>query len=371
MRLVWLDNLRLIAGVSMIGLHATSDSWGQPFVNFDPVDRIGPMLIRTLVYTARTELFVIISIFLLFMALDRRPRPYGITIQEQSKRLLLPFAFWVVFYAAYNLIKAHAFDYEASVLSEMSEFETWLGYFILGDVKYHMHFIPTLFCLVLMFPVYKIGISHPWVGLSVLMFLVLKRELDVQAWTHFSNEPFFDYAVRGIKVLTYAGYGVVAASFYGLWKSFSGTRVFKDFVPLVVMLGVLVLGVKGIGTYKTIQTGEWQYGYTAGFYADFLMPIVLFGLAMILGYKVWSPLLSKWAPFSFGIYLCHPIFLDAAEIFLQGNDLAPITQVIIKIGFALMMTTGFVLCLSKSATLAWTVGLGPLPKFKTHFGFQV
>jgi len=92
-RLVWLDSLRLIAGVSMVGLHATSDAMGQPFAQFDQADRILPMLVRAVIYTARTELFLIISVFLLLMALDNRPKTYRATIAVQARRLLIPFVF--------------------------------------------------------------------------------------------------------------------------------------------------------------------------------------------------------------------------------------------------------------------------------------
>ena len=68
-RLVWLDSLRLAAGVSMVGLHATSDATGQPFVDYTQAERVAPMLLRAVIYTARTELFLIISVFLLLMAL--------------------------------------------------------------------------------------------------------------------------------------------------------------------------------------------------------------------------------------------------------------------------------------------------------------
>ena len=72
-RFVWLDSLRLAAGVSMVGLHATSDAQGQPFAQYETAERIAPMLLRAVIYTTRTELFLIISVFLLLMALEKRP----------------------------------------------------------------------------------------------------------------------------------------------------------------------------------------------------------------------------------------------------------------------------------------------------------
>ena len=141
-RMVWLDALRLIAGISMVGLHGSTDANGQPFPDASPPERLGPLVFRMIIYTARTELFLIISIFLLLMALERRPRGYFETLKEQARRLLIPFAFWTVFYALYSLIKAYSYGYQDAIFNDLQSVSAWLGYFVLGDVKYHMHFIP-------------------------------------------------------------------------------------------------------------------------------------------------------------------------------------------------------------------------------------
>ena len=64
-RQTWIDALRLTAGLSMVGLHATADATGQPFPDAELAERVAPMLLRAVLYTARTELFLIISLFLL------------------------------------------------------------------------------------------------------------------------------------------------------------------------------------------------------------------------------------------------------------------------------------------------------------------
>ncbi|KNG93653.1 hypothetical protein ATO11_10645 [Pseudaestuariivita atlantica] len=364
-RFVWLDACRLIAGVSMVGLHATADANGQPWVDYDPGERVLPMLLRAVIYTARTELFIVISIFLLMMALDRRPRGYRQTIAEQSRRLLVPFAFWVVFYAAYTLIKADSFGYADAWLAQLSDPAAWAGFLVLGDVKYHMHFIPTLFGLVLFYPLFRIAVAHPWTGFVVLACLIVKRELDVMLWSTFWSADWLPWAVRAVKIVTYIGYGMVAAAFWGIW---SRTRM-EDrapWVPLILFVGGLMFLIKLVATYKTVETGAWPHSYTPGYWADFLMPVALFALCLCLAHKAWPPVLSRLAPYSFGIYLCHPIFLDMAEIALKGTDLAPMAQIGIKIGWALPATTLFVIVLSKLPPLAWTVGLGPLPRLRSR-----
>ncbi|NQY58825.1 acyltransferase family protein [Cognatishimia sp.] len=138
-RLAWLDCLRLLAGVSMLILHCTADANGGAWVAYDVHDRIAPLLIRTFAYAARTELFIIISLFLLMMSLEKRPRGYRETIAEQAQRLLVPFAFWTVFYAFFSLIKAHHFGYLDAKLAALGDIRTWVSFALLGTSKYHSH----------------------------------------------------------------------------------------------------------------------------------------------------------------------------------------------------------------------------------------
>ena len=360
-RMTWLDTGRLIASVSMVGLHASADIKGQPFVDFTPAERIAPMLFRTMIYTARTELFLIISLFLLLMSLDRRPRSYRATIKQQAQRLLLPFLFWTVIFAFYRLIKADVFGYRDAIETQLMNPWSWLSYITLGSVQYHMHFLPTLFGLVLFYPLYKIAIRQPAFGLIVLLCLFCKRQMDVWIWLQFQDQAILPYLIRGVKLLSYAGYGIVAASFYGLVKRDLEPGVKRDLMYLFALVALLLFGIKLVYTHKVILTGHWNYNYDPAYWADFLFPVVLFGLFFSLSSRQWPAVLSRWAPYSFGIYLVHPIFLDLGEIWLWAFMVNPSLYVFCKVIIALFGAIGLTLCLSRLPLLAWTVGLGPLP----------
>lgn len=361
-RFIWLDSLRLAAGVSMVGLHATADSLGQPFTQFDAGQRIAPMLVRAVIYTARTELFLMISVFLLLMALEKRPKTYRETLRIQARRLLVPFAFWTVFYAIYNLIKANAFGYADAIVSDLLNPLSWIEYFSLGSVKYHMHFIPTLFGLLLFYPLFRLAQRLPILGALVLVCLLIKRELDLFVFAEFWGTEALPYVVRFVKISTYAGYGLMAGAFLGVWQQV-GTELREKFLPLLLFFGGLLFLIKLAATWKTIESGAWPFNYTAGYWADFLMPVVLFAVALCLGHRRWPQTFTQLAPYSFGIYLCHPIFLDLVEIWLNGRLFSPFEQVITKIVIALVATSILVMCLARTRPLAWTIGLGPLPRF--------
>ncbi|MGV6839162.1 MAG: acyltransferase [Planktomarina sp.] len=357
-RFTWLDTLRLTAGLSMVGLHATTDPHGMPFAGAEIADRWAPLVLRAVFYTARTELFLIISAFLLIMSLDRRPRSYGQTIREQAERLLIPFVFWTVFFAFYSLIKAYAFGYGNSALNELGTPTAWLGFLMLGDVKYHMHFVPTLFGLLLFYPLFRLAVKHPWLGLLVLLGLVLRREADGFIWSNFYDHPILPWLLRVVKIVTYCGYGMLAGAAWGLWKN--GARLAPWTIPLITLAAVL-FGVKLYATYLTGMSGEWVFTYLPGYWADFLFPVILFLMAMRYSGAQWPAFFSKAAKYSFGIYLCHPIFLDIAEIALRDVTMLPIVYVLLKLCFAVPATVALVLWIERHKACAWTIGLGPHP----------
>ncbi|WP_299419024.1 acyltransferase [uncultured Shimia sp.] len=359
-RQTWIDALRLCAGVSMVGLHVTADAHGQPFPDADPAARLAPMVLRALLYTARTELFLMISILLLLMALTKRPRSYGAVLREQARRLLIPFVFWTVAYAVYNLLKATAFGYEAQVVAALSLPATWGGYLLLGDVKYHMHFIPTLFALLVFFPLFRLAERRPLLGLTVVLGLLLKQVLDPVMYKLFWGTEALGYAVRGLKVVSYLGYGMAAGAVLGLWRRTTAAQREAWFGPIVV-IALALLTLKLMATAKVVATGHWVFDNPFAYWADYLMPVALLLLCLSLAHMAWPAWIARASKYAFGLYLCHPIFLDLAEMALAGRAVSPSQSVALEFLWTLPMTWLFVVALSRHRLTAWTVGLGPSP----------
>jgi len=358
--MIWLDCLRLCAGLSMLGLHCTADPTGQPWVDYPPAERVAPLLLRAVLYSARTELFLIISVFLLMLALDRRPRSYRTVIAQQADRLLLPFLFWTLFYAAYNCIKAAEFGYLPQYLSQLSDPTSWLRFLVLGQVKYHMHFLPTLFALILMFPLFKAAQRYPLLGLSIIACLLARHALDSQLYANYWGHNALPFLIRLIKILTYAGYGMFAGAAWGLIQGLAPSQRHRLFAP-ILGLAVLFFTFKLLATWQTIQTGSWPYDNMPGYWADYLMPVLLFALGASCAELNWSSSLAKMAQYAFGLYLCHPIFIDISEIILRPHDLSPFAQVGLKIAITLPATAVLVRALAHSKALAWTIGLAERP----------
>ncbi|MEM9715745.1 MAG: acyltransferase [Pseudomonadota bacterium] len=360
-RLLWLDVLRVIAGLSVVFVHATTDLRGKPFPDATELERIGPMLIRAVSYVARTELFLIISILLLVLSFDRRPRGYWETIQDYGQRLLLPFAIWVVFYAFFRLVKAYALGYEDAIWAQLADPAIWAQYFLLGKVQYHMHFLPTLFALMLFFPLFVRAIHMPVCGFLILLCLAAKQQVDVLLWSEFRDWWGFEYMLRLVKVVTYTGYGFVAASFYGLLRRGLSAEQFGAIASIAIIGCMLTFGFKLADNYYVIVEGKWNYGYGPGFWGDFLMPVMVVALVMGFSQRDWNSWFLKLAPYSFGMYLMHPAIMDLVELALMNVVRDPTLFVLGKALGALFITLALCAAITKIPALAWTIGTGKTP----------
>ena len=342
----------------MVILHCTADPSGGAWAEYPVEERVFPLILRTFAYAARTELFIIISLFLLLLSLQRRPKPYALAIAEQSRRLLVPFAFWTVFFAFYSLIKAHYFGYLNAKINVLSDVGTWVEFLLLGSSKYHMHFLPTLFFVVLAYPLMRKSIEAPILGAIALLFcLVARWQMDQFFYVRLWDDPMMPAIGRAIKITTHVGYGMVAGACIGLWQRTSKSELESWLLP-ALYFGTLLLCFKFISTWETIESGRWNFGYAPGFWADFTMPALLFVICLLLGHRSWTPLFSRYAKYAFGLYLCHPIFLDLVEITLHGTEFAPWQQVLTKVIVTLISTSLFVICISRTRAMGWTIGLG-------------
>ena len=273
----------------------------------------------------------------------------------------MPFTFWVVFFAFYRLVKAGHFGYEDAIWQQLGDPMQWVNYFALGSVQYHMHFLPTLFGIILFFPIFRFAVNRPVFGFLILFCLIAKQNIDSFLWVNARDLVGFDYLLRLVKILTYLGYGMVAGAFWGLWqdrpKGLSANRWFF----VILCIGGILFGIKLAYAFRVAASGHWDYNFAPGFWADFLMPVLLFALLMMLSHRNWPIFFSKAAPYSFGLYLCHPIFIDIAEVILITSPLPPIVYVFVKAVFSLVFTCLLVIGISRTSLLSWTIGLGKFP----------
>ncbi len=360
-RMNWLDGARLAAAFCIIGIHTSSDQLGGAYKTAEAHDRVFPVLLRSVSEMASTEFFILVSLFLLSMKLSKSATPFIPTMQLQARRLLVPFAFWTVFYAFFRLYKAHHYGYDHAIMDQVSSINHWLGYFLLGNVNFHMHFLPTLFLLLMFHRIYKLAIPYPLLGLLVVPMLYLNFSIGEWVWGTIKDPVLIQYMVRFVKILTYTGYGFFAYALYGFWQRGMSTEQAKTLFGFSVFMVFIGFVVKLIYAQKVGVAGEYIVRREMIYYGHYLLPCAMLSAFLCSWYLPWPEKLSQWSRFSFGMYLIHPAIMDLFDVAMQGISLQPDWYVLMKYCATAFFSLSLTIAIGRVSLLAWTVGLGPLP----------
>lgn len=364
-RLVWFDANRVCAALGVVLIHSTADFSGKVFPDATVGERVVPVMLRSVAEFSGSEMFFFFSLFLMAMRIDRGRPTYGAAILMQAERLLVPFAFWTVFYGFFRLVKADAFGYAPQVWEQLSLWQTWVGFFLLGKSQYHMHFLPTLFLLFLFFPIMRLGTRYPILGLTVFATLGAMEHAQAYLWSVPVDPILRDYLIRGVKVMGYVGYGFAAFALYGLWKDGiprGESRLIRRgafyFAAMAYLATIPFFG-------GALFNGEWGVRAGWNYYGHFLMPIFMFCLFLGGQFRDWSPRWTRLAQYTFGVYLVHPLLIDLYDIALvkSGAAAAMSPAAIVSLRYMLVLPAALLLsiAISRIKLVGWTIGLGPTP----------
>lgn len=364
-RLLWFDANRVFAAAGVVLIHSTTDFQGQAFASAEQGERFLPLLLRSISELSSSEMFFMFSLFLMAMRIDKKMPGYGSTISQQATRLLVPFLFWTIFYAFFRLAKADAFGYAPYIWDQISEAKNWVGYLLLGKSQFHMHFLPTLFLLILFYPIMRVATRYPILGLTVVITLGVMQNIQGFFWSLDLDPLMRDLFIRAAKIVGYIGYGMAAFAIYGLWN---------DGIPrgesrLIRRCGFYFVVLAYVATipfyYSAYESGSWAFRSGWDFYGHFLMPIFVFFVFMGGQYLHWSDRWSRLSKFTFGVYLVHPIVIDAFDIgiYLTGihEHMGPAMTVTLRYAFALPASFALSAAIAQVRPMAWIIGLGPNP----------
>ncbi|MEZ5535953.1 MAG: acyltransferase [Thiolinea sp.] len=357
----WLDAARIAAAFCIIAIHSTTDLSGQPFPDVQAGERLFTVLFRTTAELASTEYFILVSLFLLAFKLDRKPAGYSATMKLQARRLLVPFAFWTLFYAFFKLFKAYHFGYLDSLLADLTNPFTWLDYFLLGSAQYHMHFLPTLFALILFHPLYKLASQYPLLGFVLLPLLFLRDYLAGWLWGNVADRDVLEYLARVVKVFSYVGYGMAAYALFGWWKIRLDRETSMRIMGFALFALCLLFMVKLIQATGIIQSGDCGIRRGIFYYAHYLIPVLSLTMFMSSQHFNWPDKLSDWSKYTFAMYLVHPAVIDSFDVLVKDVPLATYKYTAAKYLVVAATSLALALLLSRISLLAWTIGLGPLP----------
>lgn len=363
-RAVWLDAARVTAACGILLNHSSTDTAGDFFPQAETANRVFPVVVKMVGEFTGTEFFITVALFLLASQLHRRGGSYASVIGAQAKRLFVPFVFWTVFYAFYRLPKAYFYGYSDNIIHELSQWQSWVSYFLLGTVQFHMHFFPTLFGIVLLYPVFEVALFYPLAALAVLPLLYYKTNMDVWLYTYVHDPMSRDYLLRLVKVLTYGGYGLFAFGLFRFWRD----GVPRPAARKLALLAAFCLGVALISKLAMaamiVQTGGFVNREGMFFYAYYSAPILVLLIFFGLQHSAWPTEFSRLARYGFGVLLVHPVFMDLYDILDLYARLDPPDYVIFKFLTALPLSLLLARAIARTPALAWTIGLGEPPALR-------
>jgi surface polysaccharide O-acyltransferase-like enzyme len=329
-RVVWLDTLKVCAILGVIGIHVTADSAGLPYSSFAPEDRLGPALGRAVATYFNYPVFFITSLFLLAGS-SRYEHGYAAVTKARLKRLVPPYLAWSVFYLAFRNVKAISFGYQDYYWQELTTPISWLQYGLIGGAQYHLHFLPTLMALTLLYPLYKSASRWPILGLALVGSLFLWPSMDSFVYAQLGQRPdLIPIALSGTKLIAFSGYGFLGFALYAIHRDMrerDGSSGISWLRWLLGVLAVFIATAAGFVLYgdavSTARAGQWLARDFTGHLAYYLAPI-----SIVLGFiaarnvhlgSLWTRLGSH----AFGVYLFHPVVLDLLEITEMGWNLSP------------------------------------------------
>lgn len=362
-RLVWIDANRFYAACGVVMIHCSTDTAGGPFSKYEIADRLGPAFLRSLATISSSELFLLFSLFLIALKVDKRPLSYSSVIRLQIERLIVPLIVWSVFYAFFKLMKASAFGYEQSVINQLQQWNSWVEYLLLGSAQYHLHFLPTMFFLVLLYPAMRAAIRYPALILVALPMIYTMNWIHVWLWGHIADPDTRDYLVRAVKILGYTSYGIAAFALYGIWERGLSREDCRSLFWFLLTLALLAYLAKVAYVAESVLAGKWLVNQGASFFAHLLLPIIIFSMFLMGQHKEWSWRYSRLAKLTYGVYLIHPAWIDIFDVTLKGftSGQRPLWIVLAKYTLVLPLAFASVYLISKSKATAWIVGIGPIP----------
>jgi len=362
-RLVWIDANRFYAACGVVMIHCSTDTAGGPFSNYEVAERFGPALLRSVATISSSELFLLFSLFLIALKIDKREPTYSSVIRIQIERLIVPLIAWTLFYAFFRLMKASAFGYEQAIASQLTQWDSWVEYLLLGSAQYHLHFLPTMFFLVLLYPAMRAAIRYPLLALAALPLLYTMNWLHGWLWGNIPDPDTRDYLVRIVKVLGYTSYGLASFALYGIWKRGLDRNDCRNLFWFLAILAVMAFMAKVAYVGQSAMAGKWLNNQGASLFAHLLLPIFVFAMFLMSQYRDWSPRFSKIARLTYGVYLIHPACIDIFDVSFREflSTQRPIFVVTVKYLFVLPLAFALVYLISRTKYTAWIVGVGPVP----------
>ncbi len=318
------DIIRSVAILFVVCIHS------YPAIMGGDVNVYVNSLVNVFISTA-VPLFVILSGALL---LGRRESLFY-TLSHRLKRLLVPFLFWsVIVYCSFFFMRQGF-----SVPSMVEFFKGYLHDLVTMNIHQVYWFVYMMIGLYLLLPLLRLVVqSAPkafnYLLLFVLCGLVIGKSFAQSQYVMWWNNQYFTWVF-----LFLSGYGAVT------WK-FASSKTYR---LISVLSAMFLLALCVILDVRQLNGGVWDLAKIA-FYVVFFC--FLFTVFPKNGYHpVLKSCITELSRLSYGIYLCHILFVSL-YIRLLSAMMLPRWLTFVCVVVLVTATSGFVLTILKK------IGLG-------------
>jgi fucose 4-O-acetylase-like acetyltransferase len=315
-RLPGADVLRVAALFSIVLFHIVLEDAQFARAAATPVNSYDALLVISTIFDNRT--LAIVSFLLLLTRDDNLS--YGATIARRARRLLVPYFAWTSIYPFLDLGLAAARGQSHAYLARISDVAFWLSGYFLAATTPHLHFLPTLFLLTLIFPFYRrdmplavvIALLAAASAVRVLVeFIVIgdKFAPTIRDFAVLSGARLFEYLPLGLVAFVLSKDTTKKAGRLG-WKT-SAATIAVLVLASIAMKPAYFLDATGMITERLI----W-------FVTQAILGAVIMCVAaratLAFGNTVAEKSIARelgqaFSERSFGVFLLHPFFIETFD----------------------------------------------------------
>jgi surface polysaccharide O-acyltransferase-like enzyme len=329
----WLDGARFAATLAVLVIHVVAPPLFQ-FGGSFPL-RFNFFNLADSICRFAVPFFLMITGALLL----GKDTPILVFLQRRYTRILIPFAFWSVVYAAWSHLRRDA--------ATSPDFLPYLARALTDGAAYHLWYIYLLSGLYLVIPILARWVSQPGTDLLRYYLIVWAIGLLVGG-TGIRVNANFDLTVFS----GYAGYLVL------------GHVLATARIPLSNRLVVLLFVGAVVVTFAAVWLGSVSRGRLHGEpYGDLTPNVAIASAALFLLFRrhfqvshVWLGRIQTLNRASFGVYLIHLLILDLLSLIgLDGNTFHPLFGVPVTVLACYLISTTAILILSRLPLLGRVV----------------
>lgn len=285
----YITNLRAVATIAVILLHIVADtlySYGTiSLVNWHSAN-VMDSLVRFCV-----PIFIMISGVLLM----EKQETYFEFINKRVKRVIIPFAFWVLAYFSFDLLIA----YKNQLFTDEFGIIAFIKFHFLSGSSFHFWYIYMILIIYALLPLVSKRILNLNQQKLLVIIIIWLIYVSFLGYSNVLQENWLVYKV--LQFIGYFGYTILG---YYLYKF----PLFKS-KKIGISVGISMYVVLSFITiYLTFYYTYISSAFQDDFYEYFTLNIALQTIAVFLifqNFEFKNTFLSKISNYSYGVYLVH------------------------------------------------------------------